>query len=386
MVSWSSYWLSQGARVGWFLGQYVLSNRLARGHSGSGARRRGAAPARNIAAASRSSGPTLADLLADIASLFRRDWRNVRDGLYAAPHMNPGESARLVADAVRYFEDFRAVDARRRRDGFDEVRGLADAGAGPGLDLRTGSVTIAGLGRGYPDYYLRNFHYQSDGYLSRRSARLYDQQVEVLFIGSADAMRRQALVPIAGFVRRRRAAGAIRHLDVGCGTGRFLASVRESFPSLASMGLDLSPHYLAEAAAQPARRSEALAESEAGTALVRGLAEALPVADASVDLVTCIYLLHEVPGEVRERIAAEIARVLRPGGRLVVCDSLQYGDRPAWDGLLRGFPRTFHEPFYADYAACDLAALFGRFGLRTGGRDLAFLSKILVFDKDGAAL
>ena len=46
----------------------------------------------------------------------------------------------------------------------------------------------------FPDYYLRNFHYQTGGYLSERSAKLYDQQVEVLFIGSADAMRRQALV------------------------------------------------------------------------------------------------------------------------------------------------------------------------------------------------
>ena len=41
----------------------------------------------------------------------------------------------------------------------------------------------------YPDYY-QNFHHQTDGYLSDHQA-LYDLQVEILFNGSADAMRRR---------------------------------------------------------------------------------------------------------------------------------------------------------------------------------------------------
>ena len=115
--------------------------------------------------------------------------------------------------------------------------------------------------------------------------------------------------------------------------------------------------------------------------LLRGLAEELPLADASVDLITCVYLLHEVPADVRLRIAAEFARVLRPGGRAVIVDSLQHGDRPAWDRLLVGFPKSFHEPFYADYARADLSGLFGAAGLRPAGGEIAFLSKIMVFDK-----
>src|SRR5512132_3680726 len=66
--------------------------------------------------------------------------------------------------------------------------------------------------------------HQTGGYLSERSAKLYDQQVEVLFIGSADAMRRQALVAIGAYVRRRRGL-PLTYLDVACGTGRFMASV-----------------------------------------------------------------------------------------------------------------------------------------------------------------
>lgn len=345
----SAYFLSQSARIGWFLGQYLLSDRLTRA-SRTPTRGPSAPPS-----ASRPS-PTLPELLADIRGLLRRDWHNIRDGLYRIPPALPDERRRLLADALRYFRDLPAVTERRRRNGFDDVRQAA-----------------AGVGR-FPDYYLRNFHYQTDGYLSEHSARLYDQQVEVLFIGSADAMRRQALLPIGAFLRRRREASV--HLDVACGTGRFLVTVCDNFPQLRSIGLDLSPHYLAQA--------ERGLRGQPGVALLRGLAEQLPLADASVDLVTCVYLLHEVPADVHLRMAAEFARVLRPGGRAVIVDSLQHGDRPAWDRLLGGFPKSFHEPFYADYAGADLDRLFGDAGLRPAGKDLAFLSKVLVFDKPAA--
>jgi hypothetical protein len=41
-----------------------------------------------------------------------------------------------------------------------------------------------------PEYFQRNFHFQSDGYLTKKSAELYEHQVEILFSGAADAMRR----------------------------------------------------------------------------------------------------------------------------------------------------------------------------------------------------
>ena len=44
-----------------------------------------------------------------------------------------------------------------------------------------------------PDYYTQNFHYQSGGWLTEESARIYDVQVETLFFGAAGAMRRQAI-------------------------------------------------------------------------------------------------------------------------------------------------------------------------------------------------
>ena len=48
----------------------------------------------------------------------------------------------------------------------------------------------------YPNYYARNFHWQTDGWLSDRSAMLYDPSVEFLFGGTADVMRRMLLPAI----------------------------------------------------------------------------------------------------------------------------------------------------------------------------------------------
>ena len=49
--------------------------------------------------------------------------------------------------------------------------------------------------------------------------------------------------------------------------------------------------------------------------------------------VTCIYLFHELPPSVRREAAAEMARVVRPGGMVVLTDSAQFGDRPPWDAV-----------------------------------------------------
>jgi ubiquinone/menaquinone biosynthesis C-methylase UbiE len=224
----------------------------------------------------------------------------------------------------------------------------------------------------FPEYYRRNFHYQTDGYLSDHSAKLYDQQVEVLFMGSADAMRRQALVPLAMFLRDRRIADT-RLLDVACGTGRFLTFVKDNYPRLPVVALDLSPNYLAEARAQ--------LKGWPDVGFIQGLAETLPFPDESFDVLTSVYLLHEVPDDIRRRILAEAARVLRPGGRLILVDSLQLGDRPYFDIMVKNFPRSFHEPYYAGYARTDFAALATGVGLRYHSSELAFLSKVITLDK-----
>jgi ubiquinone/menaquinone biosynthesis C-methylase UbiE len=331
-----AYDLNQLARVAWFRAHAQLAGRLA--------------PPLLEPPEIAAPLPTHDEMRADLFRLLRRDRANVEAGHYRRP---PGPVPSL-GRSLRFFADLGAIDRRRR----EQVES----------DLGTDSA------RAYPDYYRRNFHYQTDGYLSEHSAALYDFQVEVLFNGGADAMRRQALVPLAHHLRGRR----IREehlLDVACGTGSFLAMIKHNYPRLPVMGLDLSAPYLRHAGDNLARWS--------WVSLIEAAAEALPFADSTFSVVTCVYLFHELPRVVRRQVAAEMARVLRPGGLAVFVDSFQRGDEPAFDGLLELFPLAYHEPYFADYVGDDLVRLFAAAGLETVGSERAYMSKVLTLRKPG---
>jgi len=208
--------------------------------------------------------------------------------------------------------------------------------------------------------------------MTDESAKRYDTQVEVLFNGTANAIRRQAL-PQLREVFARRDQRKLRLLDIGCGTGRFLDQVKQVWPRLPCIGLDLSEPYIGYAR-QHLRRW-------AVTSFLLANAEAIPIADASCDAVTSIFMFHELPPDVRRTVFRECARVLKPGGRFVLVDSVQRGDRPDYDGLLGLFPRNYHEPYYSTYIAEDFAGIARDYHL-VHRRDVrAFVSKVMVFDK-----
>ncbi len=345
-----AYAAAQTARIGWYFGQSLLSNRLSRG----------AIPKRETA------GPaTRTDyVLAGLRWLMQRDWRNIKAGYYRIPHDLIQPPGKALADARAFFRDLPAVNARRRTRDNSEVFHSPPEGS-----------------EKLPRYYRQNFHYQTDGYLSEQSARLYDHQVEVLFGGGGDAMRRQALVPIHHYVKAHPDSG-LRLLDVACGTGGFLSYLVDNHPDIDVTALDLSVPYLTEARRRVARRRRAGGRRRRQFArFVQGAAEAIPLPDASIDIAVCIFLFHELPAKIRTRAAEEIARVLKPGGQLVFLDSLQLCDRPGLSALLEYFPQAFHEPYYADYIRCDLPSLFQQAGLEVGGTDLVFLSKMMVLER-----
>lgn len=333
-----AYAVGQTARVGWYFGQYALAARLA---------------GPTTRPEERPSGPypATAEILGDLRNLMETDWRNIEAGLYRMPHDLVRDPRRLLADAARFFRDLPEVQRRRRTKANSEVFRAPPPGT-----------------ESLPRYYRQNFHFQTDGYLSDESARLYDQQVEVLFGGGADAMRRQALVPIAEYLRGRDTR-TLRLLDVATGTGRLPSFVKDNWPRLDVTLLDLSRPYLDRALAALSRWSRVHA--------VQAPAEALPFPDGGFDVVTSVFLLHELPRKVRVQALREMARVLKPGGLLVLVDSLQLGDRPRYEGLLRLFPVAFHEPYYGDYIQHDLPGELAAAGLGPAEVTLAFMSKVV---------
>ena len=325
---------AQAARIGWFFGQKLLAARLAR----------------PVPAPPELQGRTMPDrqrLLADLWRLVEQDWRHIEAGIYAAPEDWRGNPFEGLRRAVDFFADLGAVERRRHGAPGEVLLPEADE---------------------YPPYYRRKFHFQSDGYLSEASAERYDHHVEVLFGGGAAAMRRQALVPLRKAIQR--CGREARLLDIGCGTGAFLREVKRNHPRLAVTGLDLSAPYLAVA-----RRN---LQPWSRVALTEAAAEAMPFGPGEFDVVTCLYLFHELPAQVRRAVVAEIRRVLKPRGVLILVDSLQTGDEPDYDALLDYFPFAFYEPYYAGYLTEDLDRLL-KPGFTPEERSLAYFTKVVTY-------
>ena len=204
-----AYASRQLPRIAWYAGHFYLVRRLAqqaRQHDGE-----------PVHSKSRSDPRINRRLNADMAALFDQDLANVETGIYPMPADHDGSLLTLLDRSRMFFQDLPAVHHRRERGATHEV------------------LTAKTRGR-HPDYYLQNFHFQSGGWLTDESADRYDTQVEVLFKGTANAMRRQALLPLAE-VLSGRDQRKLQLVDLGCGTGRFLDFVKQTWPRLPTLGL-----------------------------------------------------------------------------------------------------------------------------------------------------
>jgi len=322
-----------------------------------------------------------------IVNLFRDELENLENGVYKFPYdLNPATAPASQWNPVDVFELSRDTltdqsDVSKRRDSKQGQELLEKFAPDP---------------ERYPAYYLQNFHYQTDGWLSSDSARLYDFQVETLFLGSADTMRRQVLPYVSRFVNTFHATNGgndgagLNVLDVASGTGRFLTFLRDNWPKANYTALELSPHYL-EATRVNNKRFENVEGVDGTLTLVEANCEQMPFDDNAFDAVTNVYLFHEMPKEARRNAAKEFARVLKPGGKLFFVDSAQVGDgkflgmEKAFDQALERFPQFNHEPYYRDYSLTDLRQLFGEFGLVAEEEPtVAWVSKCWAFTKKEA--
>ena len=155
--------------------------------------------------------------------------------------------------------------------------------------------------------------------------RRYDLLSALLSFGQ-DGRWRRAMV---GAVKAGRED---RVLDVATGTALVARELVRRY-GCSVVGVDQSPEMLAGARRRLAREPELTRRIE----LVQGEAERLPFADREFDHLTFTYLIRYVddPGAT----LAELARVVRPGGRIA---SLDFGlpDPPLWRALWRLYTRA----------------------------------------------
>jgi arsenite methyltransferase len=112
-------------------------------------------------------------------------------------------------------------------------------------------------------------------------------------------------------------------LDVGCGRGLLLVGAAKRVPDGRAVGVDIwSPAALSgnsPAAALANAQAEGVRDR---VEVIRADMRDLPFDDESFDVVVSSIALHSLPDrDARERACLEMARVLRPGGRVAVLDS-----------------------------------------------------------------
>lgn len=143
-------------------------------------------------------------------------------------------------------------------------------------------------------------------------------------------------------------------LDVACGAGHAAEQVAPAVRQV--VGVDLTPELLDLGAA---RLRDA---GVTNVLLQRGPASDLPFVDAAFDLVFCRSALHHF-GEP-ETVAAEMARVCRPGGRVVISDVVvpDPAVREAYDAVHRALDPSHGRAFAADEIVALLEAQVGPVG------------------------
>src|SRR5205823_1812690 len=103
-----------------------------------------------------------------------------------------------------------------------------------------------------------------------------------------------------------------RVLEIGCGTGNLAIRVKRTDPGVEMVGSDPDPLALA--------RAQRKARDRTGIRFERGYAQRLPYPDASFDRVLSALMFHDLDHNAKVAAAAEVLRVLRPGGSLHLAD------------------------------------------------------------------
>lgn len=154
-------------------------------------------------------------------------------------------------------------------------------------------------------------------------------------------------------------------VDLGAGSGMLLGRLRERFPTAKLVGVDLHPEMLAVAREHLVGSNVELVQAD--------LATPIPIADGSVDVVVSALTFHELPHP--PDLLANAARILRPGGHLVLFDIVKWPLAHYLEGKELSRDTLDHFREHCLFTAEDLAWLVKHAGFevqevigRSGGR------------------
>ncbi|MCB0348712.1 MAG: hypothetical protein KDD37_07745 [Bdellovibrionales bacterium] len=144
----------------------------------------------------------------EIEKLFSEDAKNFSSGVYPLELLKPESVVKHTKRFAGILTDNIFVTLRKRGKQNKKFSKVASR------DLMA-----------VPEYYRRNFHFQTDGYLSKDSAEMYDHQVEILFKGTSHSMRRM-IVPV---LKKHVVNEDLQIVELASGTGNATRPLAASF-------------------------------------------------------------------------------------------------------------------------------------------------------------
>ena len=220
----------------------------------------------------------------------------------------------------------------------------------------------------YPDYYQRPFHAYDEGNLCWPAA------FEAASATQAMALRvwpKEGLTWQAAQDRLRTSFHEVLTqygpqqvsdiLDIGCSVGISTQAVHQYYQRsqakpVRTVGLDLSPYMLAVAQAQ---------DEDSNIHWLHAKAEETKLPDASFDLITLQFVIHELPRHITAAIFQEAHRLLRSGGCLAIVDNNPLSP------IIQGLPPVLFtlmkstEPWSDDYYTFDVEAAIAQSGFNS---------------------
>jgi len=202
-----------------------------------------------------------------------------------------------------------------------------------------------------PSYLLAEYHGLPNGYFSKHFTHGYIRSFDTVMLGGMTRLRERITARFSKYERV---------LDIGCGGGEQAEMLAVSGVSEVT-AIDASPYMVAHARQKyPHIPFEVKAAENTG------------YEDAEFDAVCLSFVFHEIPPKFAELAIAEMHRILKPGGELIIAEpsSLQltlstgalvrrFGWRGAYFKFLAGH---MHEPYLAAWHAKDQAAWLTKHG------------------------